>query len=292
MTAKRYRTSSQVRFNLKLYLDREFVNDGQYINVESGHFAVNGQRADVLTEVNPRRYASSYTEWVGDTDHDGCDPYPTIVASGVTIDGQFHERGSAPYFPQINYENGEVIFGVDVPANSTVETTFSAKRTTFDFPDSDVANLLYTSIKDNVDFATTTIPSGIERQLPLVIIDDQSRSSVPYQLGGGQILNQSVILHVIANNPVERDQICDLLQDEKFRKVIQGVDFNVAPQRFSQTGDRASTYVSYTDMQASGALAWSRMYVDTATIREKSTFRGYHNARVDWNLTIYRLPGT
>lgn len=291
MTAIRYRTSAQIKFNIRAYLDREFINAGQYINIGSGHYAVNGQRADILTRQSSNTYESFFNTWVADTDHIGCAGFETVLASGVTIDGIFHARGSLPYKPAIDYNNGRVIFEGTAPsANSTIETIFSSKRTTFAFPESNITNVLFSQIQDNIDVSLDNLPSGVARQLPVVVIDPQRRDSFPWQLGGGQRESQLVVFHIISNDQNDLDQIIDLLQDAQFRKVIQGVDFNLAPQQFTQEGDRASTYVNFTDLQASGSIAWSKIYINEARVIERNVFNQYHRARVDWDVEFYRPP--
>jgi uncharacterized protein YlbG (UPF0298 family) len=280
MTAIRYRGSALLEMNIQEHLEREFINAGQYSTITSGYFTANGEQADLLTMVNPTYWQSFFSKWVGDTDHAGCAGFETILASGVFIDGVFHARGSAPHEPAIDYENGAVAFEGTAPSTSaTVTAEFSFPKVTFATPDTDIVNFLFSPVRDNENVTTAPIPSGLSRQLPVVIIDPQVKDSFPSQIGGGQRVNQRVVFHIVANNRTDVDQIVDLLQEFSYRDTIQGVNFNSAPQQFTESGDRASTYVNYTNLQASGSIAWSKIFVEETRLVERDVLNQYHRER-------------
>lgn len=288
MSVTRYRLNSQIKFNIKSYLDREFINSGLYINVASGSLFRPGQRIDILSRVNDTLYESFFDNWIYETDATGAAGFETINASGIIVDGIFQPRGSGTYLPEIDYRRGRVIFGVPVPATSTVETQFSYKHVLTDFVDSSAVNLIFSNFKDSVDFSGNTTPSGIQRQLPLVVIDPQRRIGLPGGLGGQKVFDQTVVFHVLANSDHELDQIVDILTEESFRKVIIGIDFNKIPLLFTNNGDRASTYKDYTTLQADNSLIFSKIYIDEAKVVETFERHGLRQARVDWNVLIYK----
>lgn len=281
----RYRTSALLNFNIKAYLEKEFVNNGLYVNVASGFTDVYGNRADVLMRSNARTYESAFDRWVVESDASGIASYTTTVCSGVTIDGVFYAKGSGNYAPVIDYENGRILFSADVPSTSTVQAVFSYKQVIVDYPESAKVNLLFSQIKDNTDLTTYAYPSGNQRQVPSVIIELQDKSSVPFALGGYKKSIQKVQFHILANNDDELDLIADIL-DDKFRNVIKGVDFNKTPEQYTYQGDRASTYQSYTQLQANAAYSWTKMYIDSSTERKRTRFYGLKRGRVDWEISM------
>lgn len=291
-TPRRFRMTSQIEFNLVHYLEREFVNAGFYINVPSGSMAVDGQRADILRRVDGNIYESFTDRWVIETDAVGVSGYNTIDPSGVVVDGVFHARGSSPHEPAIDFRGGRVIFeGTPVSVDSTVGMRgFSYKGVVVDLPDDEAVNLIFSQIRDNVDFTPNSFPSGNQRQFPLVVVDLQDAFNTPAEIGGGKNRNQLVVFHILGNDKHEVNAITDFLQDFHYRKVIQGVDFNLVPETITINGDRASTYVNYSQMQASGDLTWHKLYIDEARVRERTQFFSMFRNRVDWRIRLYFVP--
>lgn len=289
MGAKRYRLSPNIKFNIKSYLEREFINDGLYFNIASGTTWRTGQRIDLLTRVNGAKYESYFDNWIYETDASGVSPYNTSVCSGIYVDGTFHSKGASPYEPVINYRKGQVILnGIEIPATSTVSAVFSYKHVNVDFVDSDVANLIFTRFHDSVDYTENVVPSGAQRQLPAVVIDLQRRFGLPYELGGSKQYRQLVVLHVLSNSFHEMEQINDILTEKMYRKVIKGVDFNSVPELITYQGDVANTYKNYTDLQGDSSYTFPKLYIDEAEIKESWSRFGLNYSRIHWEMTIYK----
>jgi hypothetical protein len=285
--AERYKLSAQLKFNIKSHLEREFINKGLYFNIASGMYDVSGERADILTRVNGQLYESFFDEWIYETDASGVGGFNTVTVSGVYVDSVFQARGSSPYEPFIDYRNGRVGFnGTEVPAGSEVLAEFSYKHGRVDFVKSNAVNLLFSQVKDNVDFTQNAVPSGLERQLPLVVIDLQRRDPAPWSIGGGTQWDQLVVFHILSNSTHELDQIVDILTEDSFRKVIQAADFNSVPELFTYQGDIADTYENFTQLQSN--YPWNKMYVDEATLIEESELFGLQFARVHWTVKIIK----
>ena len=212
MSARRYRMSPLLRFNIKSHLERQFINNNLYFNVASGSYDTYGERADVLRRVNGKLYESWVNQWIYETDASGVSPYNASVVSGVYVNGGFHARDTAPYYPHIDYRRGRVIFGSDVPSSATVLAAYSYKHATVDYPNSEAWNLFTSQVKDNVDFSSNSMPSGLQRQLPLVVIDLQTRDMAPFALGGQNRTSEGVTFHVLTNSLHDNEQICDLLK--------------------------------------------------------------------------------
>ena len=287
--AVRYRLSSQLKFNIKAYLDREFINSGLFVNIGSGISFRPGQRMDLLTRVNGGLYESFFDHWIYEPDGTGVAGFPTIQASGAFVDGVFHARGSSPYEPEIDYENGRVFFnGTPVPSTSTVSAEFSYKNVSIDYVNSQAVNQIFAQLQDSTDFTLNQVaPSGEQTQLPKVVIDIQKRIPSPRALGGAVTFDTLVVFHVLANSSHESDQIVDILSEASFRKAFNGVDFNDVPLLFTDNGDKASTFKSYTEMQNDVSLRFSPIYVDDARLIEQFERFGVYYARVHWNTIIY-----
>jgi len=289
-SAVRYRLTSQIKFNIKSYLDREFVNSGLFVNIGSGViYRPGGSRMDELIRVNGELYESFFDNWVYEPDATGVLNFPTIQVSGVTIDGIFHGSGSLPHEPEIDYANGRVFFnGTPIVSTSTVIAEFTYKNVGVEIVDSQAINRIFSELKDSVDFTNNmTAPSGRERQLPLCVIDPQRRISSPYALGGAIVTNNQVVFHILANNTTEIDQIVDILTETSFRKAFNGIDYNKTPVLFTNNGGKAETFKSYTDMQGDISVRLAPFYIDNAELIEQFERFGVYYARVHWNVIIY-----
>lgn len=286
--AVRYRLSPNLRFNLKQFLDREFVNSGLFVNVPSGTFYRPGERMDTLSRVNGNLYESNFNNWLFETDASGVAGFPTIQNSGVFIDGTFHATGSSPFEPEVDYDNGRVFFnGTAVSTSAVVSASFTYKNVLVDDVESEAVNLIFSKLKDSVDSTQNVLPSGTERQLPLVVIDLQKRILDPYALGGAIQIDQLIVFHILSNSRHEEEQITDILTETSFRRVISGVDFNKVPLLFTDKGDRASTYRNYTQLQGDINLFLSKFFIDKAESKEKFERFGVHYSRVDWNVILF-----
>ena len=294
--AVRYRSSSLIEDNVKQFLEKEFVNNGFYFNVASGEIATDGQRSDVLRKVNSNVFESFVNNWIGQTDATGVPGNPVIDPSGISIDGVFHPKDAAPHLPAFDFENGRVILkGSGLVGSEVVSVPgFSYHQIDIDFPGSDRANLLFSQIKDNVQFTQNAFPSGNQQQAPYIIIDMQNTINTGAQLGGGQNVNKLVTFHIVSNDRIEINGINDFLDLFMYRKVIRGVDFNTVAvsgiEQFDQTGDRASTYKSFTELQSFPALAWRKIYIDATDTMERTQFYDQYRNRVDWRINLFSLP--
>jgi hypothetical protein len=289
--AQRYRLSANLRYNIKSYLDREFINQGQYINIASGTFWRLGIRADTLSRVGDGSiYESNFNNWIYETDASGVNSdYRTILCSGVCVDGTWHAKNTSPHYAKVDYRKGRVHFtGTKPAASASVYTNLSYKHILVDFPDSDASNLLFSYIKNNVDYTGNQLPSGVDRQLPLVVVDLQKREGRPFALGGKKEYNQLVVFHILANNRQDNEQIADILSERSYRKVIKGVDLNNIPVLFDNQGDKASTYKDFTTMQGDASYFFPKIYVDEAKLVENWNEHGLFYSHVHWEVTLYK----
>ncbi len=285
---KLYDNSDLLEFNIKQYLDHRFLLNGMYSNVYLSQDWYSGDRMDTLTRVNSTTYQSSFDNWVFEGDVTGPSGYDITAVSGVYVSGVFEPTGSGTYVPHIDYKNGTVVFENAVPSGSVVNADFSYKRVNVTSPDSEAARIIFSRFRYGQDASAINLPSGNSSQLPLIAVNPIDRDSTPWQMGGGQIVNQDVSFHIVANNRRDMNKIIDVLTTSSYHNKIQGVDFNLAPEQFDFYGDKASTYVDFTTLQASGAIQWNKLYIDEAKLAEPSRENlGIYTARVDWGMKFY-----
>jgi hypothetical protein len=209
-----------------------------------------------------------------------------ISVSGVWINSVFHTNGSAPYRPYPDYKNGRFIFKGTVPTNAdVVQANYSYKDVSVVYRDSETYNALMSQYLHNPDYWSAQIfPSGIERLLPVVVVDLQTRQHRGRQIGGGAIQGDRVHFWVYAARDWERDFIMDAIFDQK-RNAIIGTDYNDVPEALTYDEGKAATYQSFTDLGAN--FPWTNIYIDKMSHMERDLIFKVFRGRVEGLFTIY-----
>ena len=283
------RQSSNLRYNLKAYFELIFLNNGMYGNATIGDYDYGGRESATLRK-NGRFFESVANEWVYEGDVTVPSGYYTpITVSGVWIDSVFHANDSSPYYPEPDYLRGRFVFNGQVPtAANTVQANFTYKDVKVDYVDSDVYNILMSQYLNNPEYWSQEVfPSGLERILPVVIIDLQNRRHKPRQLGGGKILPERVDFWVLAARDWERDALLDIIFDEG-RAVISAADYNDVPEMLTFNGSKSATYQSYTDLSTN--YPWTNIYIDEMAIRMRDLALKIYRGKVEGLFTIFQNP--
>ncbi len=147
-----------------------------------------------------------------------------IQVSGIYVDGGFHSVASTgQYAHHIDYFNGRVVFDTPIPVNSVVQANYSYKRIglydeSFPWFNSVVFD------EYGTEPSTQILPSGVSNllknhgiQLPLILVEGvASQRLVPRELGNvSQWVYQDFLMHVIAENSQDRNNIVDILVRQK-----------------------------------------------------------------------------
>jgi len=281
--------SSNLRYNLKQWLELKLLDNGMYAHAEIGDVSYAGDSNATLRK-DGQFFESVANEWVYEEDVTVPSGYTApISVSGVWVNGTFHAEDSSPYYPKVDYKRGRIIFTGTVPAASDlVQANFTYKDVSVDFVDSDNYNFLMSEYLHNPSYDSTDIfPSGITRLLPLVVVDLQTRDHAPRQIGGGKILSERVNFWVYAARDWERDAIMDIIFDAA-RETTEGADYNDVPEILSFYGSKAATYESYTDLGAN--YPWGRIYFDKMSIRSRELLIKLYKGRVEGLITLYQNP--
>lgn len=297
--------STQVRENLQYFLYNTFLERGYYFNITSGNTDWQGNSlgrlsANTSDEMLPGDTSKTY---VWESVHNnlvyesGIDApsgmaTPTIV-SGIYMGSTFFPRryidsGSGI---EIDYARGRVIIESGIPANYDVFMNFAYK--TIFISDVSRTNItqLYDYLTSNVpyNFGNINFPSGNAIQLPMIVLENAGRSSIPYQMGDrSRVVNEIITCWVIANNVAERDDLVDFLNSLEYIN-FNLADFGRIPTQWTFYGDRSSSVLSYRDMQSQ--YFYKNAYIVSADVirRETISTKGYYQGRVDLNIEIIDL---
>lgn len=300
-----YRVKAQVKANLQLWLEDSFLKDGFFSTVSTNETDIYGRDISLLSSVSDASYAdnrvyqSAFKNWVHES---GIVPTngasPPLIASGVTVNGVFypHYSGAPGYSPlfghSIDFPNGRIIFDVPISPASTVKAEFSYKEVAVEysnaFENESKEFFFETAYKDNpYQTGVVTYPLENSRTLPMVMIDVESTSFEPYEIGSSaDIAKFQGILHVWARDNYMIDQIEDLLSRE--RSVLAGINFNTAPQPLTYIGDKNEAYTNYDSLAIeNGTHFWRRIYLDDINMRKVSPFYNIERSQIRLTVNVY-----
>lgn len=297
-------TVSILEDNIKDFLDYCFLGIGGFIDAKlptSGLYG--GDFCTLKPGYHPTCpsgtvWEAPRKEWVYETGVSHNDRYP-INVSGVYVNNQFlpSPTGNSNISYHINYRDGQVIFNKPLPLLSHVKTSYSyryiqiykANHTTWF---KELQQYSYDPSRMN-KMPGQIIMADHKVQLPCIIIETIPRTfQEPYQLGDtSNIISQDLLLHVYAENPVQRNSIVDILLLQKDRqsflydidKVVQN---NANPLK--NNGSINPSGLNYDQILSQSVYRKNVYYISLATTSEFSTISSsLYCGIVRWTIKIY-----
>ena len=245
--------SNQLEYNIKSFLDYGFLAAGGFINVQASGNNVHGMSQYRLYPVNDANYKQGQVwqtarkNWVHESNIGGPStygaPYNTgthsssrpIGITGIRIDSvTYSDAVAGTYAHKLDYKNGRVIFNTGIPTNTKIDLNYSYKWVqVYDYSEAEWwkeiqyntdSNTDHLNRKDKGDFF---VDPKHRVQLPAVVIETVPRSfSSPYRLGDlSMVLDQDVLIHVVAQNHYDRNNITDIIRLQQDR-VLNMYDIN------------------------------------------------------------------
>lgn len=215
--------SEELESNLISFLDWSFLGINGFTTVNSGLAPSYGGSPNRLRMVDDPNYTSGKV-WqtyrknlVYETGTEGT--AQPINISGVYINGVLRTRNNLVNPFHINYKDGQVIFSGALPTGTIVEMNYSFKNVWIDSNDSLVSQeIQYNSTHpEDPHFSSSSsgswYPIAMSRvQLPAIGIEViPARSFKPYQLGGGQWIENKVLFHVFTENDADCNRLIDII---------------------------------------------------------------------------------
>lgn len=198
-----------------------------------------------------------------------------IIPTGVWIGSTFHPTTGISNPHYIDYPRGRVIFNTAIATTSVVTTEFSPKWIRFEPAESETTRKLMFDSWDvqRSDYLLANSGNWSDNydnriQLPVVGVEASNRCHfIPYQLGGGQWVNQDVNFYVIADNINDKNQITDIIRTQNDRLVwipnrsLMKADANY-PLSLDYRGTPVSGAKQYPDLVLdSGGYRWNGVYL-------------------------------
>jgi len=289
-----YELTDQLLYNIKGFLDWGLLQKGGYnfylLNQDS-FFAENESKLRVTQDGRypPNCMWEGVGEWVWES---GVVPMSGGVApfrpSGVYINGNFIPSSSTgPSRHHFDFPNGRVIFEESQNADDDIRAEYTSRNVRVRFSDSaEFQNLMLESIEE---FLSNTVPLATPSKsnqawLPSVFVEVQSGSGKGLMLGGGQTKFRTIVLHIFADSPGERNLLMDLL-DYNNRTAFTMFDLNKIPFPLDEFGSPIPGATNWIDLMAQ--YPWRKLRIQDGsckTINSLNTklFRG----TVTWRCEI------
>jgi hypothetical protein len=177
--------------------------------------------------INGQIWEGFRSDWIWETGI-AFGPQPTRN-SGVFVDGTFYPTAttSGAYAHYVDFPHGRVVFNSAISTTSVVKADFAHRTMSFVRANEPwFRELMFDSYHiERKDFLAAG--SGqwdqlaeVRRQLPAVGIELVNRRGFrPYQIGGGQWVDQDVLMYIVAENETDMNQWIDVLSFQNDRTV-------------------------------------------------------------------------
>lgn len=252
--------STQISNNVVQFFNWGLLNKGGFYNISiptSGAWGGDFSRLRPVTDpryTNGQLWESSKKSWVWESGLSyGTQP---IQVSGVWVNGNFQPlSGVGTYQHKANYELGQVLFDSAISVSSVVQCEFSYRAVPFVLVDTPwFLRMLKSSDRidsnDYLSVSSGNFKTLAQHRLPLPAVGVEvipNGTAVGKQIGGGQIFEQSVLFHVVAETSYERNHITDVIRLQSEKK-IRMFDINDAPFPLNMDGSIASSAMTYPDL--------------------------------------------
>jgi hypothetical protein len=278
---------NELENNYKSFLDWGFIKIGGFTNVEIPTSNISSFNLHVLkptadkNQSNNTVWQAPRKDWIYETGVSFSGQSP-INISGVYINSNFYPAptGNGTVGYKINYPEGKIIFNKAISPSSTVHLEYSYRNIqvykTEEFPY--WKEIQYRSLEDktgilNSDKGNFSIGSEYRVQLPAIVIETIARSShEPYQLASKDlIISQDLLLHVLADNPVDKNNIVDIIRIQKDRliqlyKTDIVVKSGVYPLNYD--GSKNINGQDYDIIVKNDAYKWKECFLKDVTISD------------------------
>ena len=196
-----------------------------------------------------------------------------IQVSGVWIDSNFYEPSGNAYSHFVDYPNGRIVFDSTVPTTKTVEANFSHRTIGVALSSEKFVQEVMFDSYDMEDIDTYLMSSSGVRnqlgerrlQLPFVAVELAGGGKTePYQLGGGKIAYNDVLMHVFADDEFEKNNIRDILLNQSEKVIIlpdralikQDKKYPLQIDRNGSPVKNAKNYRDFCYASGEGGYAW------------------------------------
>jgi hypothetical protein len=278
---------NELENNYKSFLDHGFLSLGGFTNVNIPTTNISNFDLHILKPTTDKNTASNTVwqaprkDWIYETNtaYSGLSP---INISGVYVNSNFYPgpTGNATLGYKINYPEGKIIFNSGLSPSSVVQLEYSFRSVQVykmeEFPY--WKEIQHRSLENKTGFAFTdkgtfSINPENRVQLPAVVIESIAASNnKPFRLGDKSlIIEQDMLLHVLADNPKEKNNIVDILrlQEDRFIWLYNTnnvVKSGVYPLNYD--GSKNTNSLSYFEIVNNPNYQWIKCRISDVSISD------------------------
>ncbi len=273
--------SDQLEINIISYFQWALLGVGGFSNVtipSSGAFGGDRHRLRPATDSSylPGQVWQGYrSDWVWETGVDySAQP---IRVSGVFVNGAFQpSTGVGPYAHHVDYPQGRVVF--DSPLSSSAVINCEHSYRYVQFTSADVPwfrEVQSNSLRvDDPQFSQQgsgawSVPARNRVQLPAVVVEVVPRTTrKPLAIGGGSIVRQDVLFHVVAETSWDRGQLHDAITSQwqkrlvLFDKNLLAASDGFPLDAFGSPAGGARNYPDLIKPAAEGGFGWRQLRME------------------------------
>lgn len=224
--------SSILLDNFIYFYDWGLLDRGSFYNINIPQSGIYGGDRHKLRKADDPNYTDGQVweayrkNWVWETGISATTQQP-IQISGLFIDNTFYGTGnqSKPYY--IDYKNGKVIFDTAISTTSNVQVEYSHKWVEVVAAEGVpfFRQIQQGSFRNEQGFQVSNSGSWAQLgetrlQLPAIAVEvNPPKSLEPYQLGGGQWINNDIVFYVITENQWECANLIDTILYQNDRTI-------------------------------------------------------------------------
>jgi len=288
-----YSLSDQMLTNLRFWISQNLLMAGAYSIYRRGQDSFFANDESNLRNVSDTRfpdravYEGVGREWVFES---GVSiPEDIFRVSGIYIDGNFVAvDDTGPSRHHVDYLHGRILFDQSQNPTSIISANYVSRAIFVGFADSRTfQSLLLESVEEFLSVAG--VPSGTASRdeqiwLPSVFIEEQNTKARGLQLGGGQIQEKTIVLHIFADTPRDRNFLLNTLSFQNRSAFWMG-DLNSIPPLFDEFGDVLPGTTNFIDLINTYPYRKLRIMDGTCKVINSlntKLFRG----QVRWNIEV------
>jgi len=290
-----YDLTDQILYNLKWFLDWGLLNNGAFGIYEIDSESFYDETESQLHLIEDNRYEEGRVwegagpEWVWESGVSvASGEIQPFRVSGIEIDSvPILSSDAGIYSHHTDYQNGRIIFDKPQNIDADIRVEFTRRSIKVAFADSqEFRDIMLDSLEE---FQQDQEPSGTpsrEHQawLPSIFIEITDGTQRGFQLGGGQIKTRTVVFHIFADNPGDRNLLKDWL-DFQSRSAFFLADLNSITWPFDQYGDVVSGITNWPNMTVQ--FPWKKIRVmDGRSTNINSLNQRLFRGRVTWEVDI------
>lgn len=286
--------NDNLHYGLIEWLRWGFLNVGGFSNVaKSQADNIYGGHPSILRPIDNPNYGSGQVwqatraDWVWETEIE----YETqpVHCSGVYIDDEFKEAATeeGEYEHYVDFLRGRIIFTEPIDDELDVRADYAYRIPTVgDMRLPWMQELLYGSLSvSREDFLAGTGPYNwlpeTRRQMPTIGVElSQRHSYEPFQLGGGQWVNQGVLITVLAENSDDRDKLLNILANQNDKVIVlpnrgEMKSGGAFPANLDMQGRLVENPMQYPDMIDESGFPWTNVRLKNVSVDTTQTISGW-----------------